>query len=620
MRPQLKLSIALACGLAAATAAHAACDVTLSSVLANGQLVLSANCGAGAITGINWFRDTATITPGGVSLPSSVNNTPVAITTSPLGGAHSYTATGATGTNPADTADVAVGIPAVVITPLPTLTVAPTAGGTVAANPAGTPAITVCAYNNPDVNCSAAFAPGTTVQLTATADGTHSFSGWSGDCAGSGTKCAVSMTTSRIVSANFGDAQVTGACGSASSTTAVASAPATNLCTTGAATGVATPTGPLWKYTWGCNGANGGGSVTDCAVPAQLAGTCGSMISAGPQSSMPSANLCGIGTPGSVIATTAVPYQFQWTCAGPNGGGNSPQCTVAQVSTLGACATITNTITNPPSTAGCSAGTVASLVSPSTAGGTYTWNCTGLAGGNPQNGCTANQTVNGACGTASGSSFSTAPSSNLCVAGTTVQTAPSGAGPWHWGCNGVNNGTNMSTPTCTASGASAGSCAATPAGITVQTWSGYANSSSVITQVIPAGAGIALQFTMSQSAYPYGFQLSDQGSGTKTYSFSRCPGGTDAAILGQDGTISVNGDATFDNCINVAGGYMRPANTSGATPAFYTGARMSSKKTCFLPTTTTQGGSTPATYYLNIINNSTTSDAGIQYQNLMQLN
>ena len=63
--------------------------------------------------------------------------------------------------------------------------------------------------------------------------------------------------------------------------------------------------------------------------------------------------------------------------------------------------------------------------------------------------------VNGACGTANGASFSTAPSANLCSAGTA--SAVTNPGSWSWTCNGQYTGTNAScsatvtgTPACVA--------------------------------------------------------------------------------------------------------------------------------------------------------------------------
>jgi hypothetical protein len=62
--------------------------------------------------------------------------------------------------------------------------------------------------------------------------------------------------------------------------------------------------------------------------------------------------------------------------------------------------------------------------------------------------------VNGACGSANGSSFSAAPTANLCSAGTA--SAITNPGSWTWSCNGQYGGTNAScsatvtgTPACT---------------------------------------------------------------------------------------------------------------------------------------------------------------------------
>src|SRR5690349_1155577 len=53
--------------------------------------------------------------------------------------------------------------------------------------------------------------------------------------------------------------------------------------------------------------------------------------------------------------------------------------------------------------------------------------------------------TNGVCGASNGGSFSTAPTANLCSAGTA--SAVSGSGPWSWTCAGSNGG---STATCSA--------------------------------------------------------------------------------------------------------------------------------------------------------------------------
>lgn len=50
--------------------------------------------------------------------------------------------------------------------------------------------------------------------------------------------------------------------------------------------------------------------------------------------------------------------------------------------------------------------------------------------------------VNGTCGSSSGGTFTTAPTGNLCSAGTA--SAVSGSGPWTWTCGGTNGGSNAS--------------------------------------------------------------------------------------------------------------------------------------------------------------------------------
>jgi hypothetical protein len=52
-------------------------------------------------------------------------------------------------------------------------------------------------------DCSEAYAAGTTITLTATADPGSAFTGWTGGCAGADTTCQVSMTQVRNVTATF---------------------------------------------------------------------------------------------------------------------------------------------------------------------------------------------------------------------------------------------------------------------------------------------------------------------------------------------------------------------------------------------------------------------------------
>src|SRR4051794_29106145 len=73
------------------------------------------------------------------------------------------------------------------------LTVTVTAGGSVRSTPAGI----TCGPT-----CSAMFDANATVTLTATAEATSAFVGWSGDCAGAG-PCSVTMDGAKAVTASF---------------------------------------------------------------------------------------------------------------------------------------------------------------------------------------------------------------------------------------------------------------------------------------------------------------------------------------------------------------------------------------------------------------------------------
>jgi len=81
--------------------------------------------------------------------------------------------------------------------------------------------------------------------------------------------------------------------------------------------------------------------------------------------------------------------------------------------------------------------------------------------------------INGSCGSANGSSTTTAPTTNLCSAG--AATTVSGAGPWTWSCNGSNGGTNAS---CSAPLQGASSCG---------TANGVAVSSAPTSGLCPSG-------------------------------------------------------------------------------------------------------------------------------------
>lgn len=94
---------------------------------------------------------------------------------------------------------------------------------------------------------------------------------------------------------------------------------------------------------------------------------------------------------------------------------------------------------------------------------TYSLTCTGNGGTSPASSATvvvnaSSTPVNGACGSANGTTASTRPSDALCTVGTA--SAVAGSGPWIWSCGGSNGGT---TASCSASsGSASGGGGATP--------------------------------------------------------------------------------------------------------------------------------------------------------------
>jgi hypothetical protein len=188
-------------------------------------------------------------------------------------------------------------------------------------------------------------------------------------------------------------------------------------------------------------------------VESSTAGACGT---ANGQSftSAPSADLCFAGTASGVTGSGP----WSWTCSGVN-GGTTANCTagIIQTWTVTPSAGTGGTINpNTPQTVNHNATTQFTV----TANAGYTASVGGTCGGSlngttyTTNAVTGNCTVsatltanpvNGACGSANGQSFTSAPSADLCFAGTA--SGVTGGGPWTWSCAGLDGG---STANCTA--------------------------------------------------------------------------------------------------------------------------------------------------------------------------
>jgi hypothetical protein len=132
---------------------------------------------------------------------------------------------------------------------------------------------------------------------------------------------------------------------------------------------------------------------------------------------------------------------WNWTCAGF--GGTTASCsTLYKIS--GACGSSNGaSLASAPTSNLCSAGSASTVAG----SGPWNWSCVGSNGGSTAT-CSAKtsaQPVNGACGSSNGAQLTSTPTTNLCGAGTASTVA--GSGPWNWSCVGSNGGT---TATCSA--------------------------------------------------------------------------------------------------------------------------------------------------------------------------
>jgi hypothetical protein len=98
---------------------------------------------------------------------------------------------------------------------------------------------------------------------------------------------------------------------------------------------------------------------------------------------------------------------------------------------------------------------------------TYMLTCTGSGGTSPAASTTvlvnSSQTpIGGVCGTANGTTVTSAPLTNLCAVGTA--SSMTGSGPWTWSCNGSNGGVSATctAPAGSASGGGGGGSTPTP--------------------------------------------------------------------------------------------------------------------------------------------------------------
>ncbi|MFA5178402.1 MAG: Ig-like domain-containing protein, partial [Candidatus Paceibacterota bacterium] len=100
-----------------------------------------------------------------------------------------------------------------------------------------------------------------------------------------------------------------------------------------------------------------------------------------------------------------------------------------------------NSFTSAPTADLCSAGTATNPIT-NTIG--WSWICTGSAGTNPVT-CSAKRTttsITPACGSAHNNSFTSAPTADLCSAGTATEVITNDLGNWSWQCKNNNTAVN----------------------------------------------------------------------------------------------------------------------------------------------------------------------------------
>ncbi len=168
-------------------------------------------------------------------------------------------------------------------------------------------------------------------------------------------------------------------------------------------------------FEWQCNGTDGNISCHTVSQISPIVGACDSAATTGTFVALPSnINYCSAGyanpDPPNLVAVPpppAVPthQEWQWTCMGINGGGNSGICSAAKTSNdNGDCLAVAPAAsTTPPDGVGCQAGTQSSVTVPTAAPWDYSWTC-GTAPGTVVTCTSPMMRVDAACGSfASGS-------------------------------------------------------------------------------------------------------------------------------------------------------------------------------------------------------------------------
>ena len=261
---------------------------------------------------------------------------------------------------------------------------------------------------------------------------------------------SVGNSIAKTIPANY-SGLVYGVCGSANNGSFLEQ-PTTDLCSTGTVLDMHFDN--FGKWVWKCYG--NGGMVACSANQETINITCGSANNQS-FSELPTTDLC---IPETTIVSTVIATEtgWSWICTGST--GTTPiNCSANKVSStvVPACGSAHNSsFTSAPTTDLCSSGTATNPITNTTG---WSWICTGSAGTAPIN-CSAKRTVSfvtPACGSAHNSSFTSAPTTDLCSSGTATNPITNTTG-WSWICTGsagtapkicfANKITTSTTPAC----------------------------------------------------------------------------------------------------------------------------------------------------------------------------
>lgn len=219
--------------------------------------------------------------------------------------------------------------------------------------------------------------------------------------------------------------------------------PSVDLCKSGTTSNMISTN----AWYWTCNGSSGGEKSYCYAAREGYAanGVCTPIST----SYMPQERICQSGYPKEFRVANG---QWKWICNGINGGTNSA-CSgnftffpFPEKYELGKCGSSSGALLGKePTTDFCKSGYFKDFKWDESSK-EWRWLCAGRGGASSEN-CGAYYSAdlikaNGQCGSSAGTSFESAPYSNLCSKGSS--SAVTGTGPWYWTCSGVSGGNSTS--------------------------------------------------------------------------------------------------------------------------------------------------------------------------------